>query len=94
FAGIVLNESELSHRAAQDTLPLRDAFAVLFFVSVGMLFDPMVLFQQPLAILGTLVIIIIGKSLAAMALVRMFSHSRRTALTISVSLAQIGEFAF
>ncbi|OTA21288.1 putative cation:proton antiport protein [Xenorhabdus beddingii] len=94
FAGMVLNESELSHRAAQDTLPLRDAFAVLFFVSVGMLFDPMVLFQQPLAILGTLTIIIIGKSLAAMLLVRMFGHSRRTALTISVSLAQIGEFAF
>ncbi|MEQ1968585.1 YbaL family putative K(+) efflux transporter [Xenorhabdus nematophila] len=94
FAGMVLNESELSHRAAQDTLPLRDAFAVLFFVSVGMLFDPMVLFQQPLAILGTLIIIIIGKSLAAMLLVRMFGHSRRTALTISVSLAQIGEFAF
>ncbi|PHM40077.1 putative cation:proton antiport protein [Xenorhabdus mauleonii] len=94
FAGMVLNESELSHRAAQDTLPLRDAFAVLFFVSVGMLFDPMVLFQQPLAILGTLAIIVIGKSLAAMLLVRMFGHSRRTALTISVSLAQIGEFAF
>ncbi|CDG16618.1 YbaL family putative K(+) efflux transporter [Xenorhabdus doucetiae] len=94
FAGMVLNESELSHRAAQDTLPLRDAFAVLFFVSVGMLFDPMVLLQQPLAILGTLVIIIIGKSLAAMLLVRMFGHSRRTALTISASLAQIGEFAF
>ncbi|WP_258086546.1 YbaL family putative K(+) efflux transporter [Xenorhabdus bovienii] len=94
FAGMVLNESELSHRAAQDTLPLRDAFAVLFFVSVGMLFDPMILFQQPLAILGTLVIIIIGKSLAAMLLVKMFGHSRRTALTISVSLAQIGEFAF
>ncbi|MDX7999138.1 Kef family K(+) transporter [Xenorhabdus sp. Reich] len=94
FAGVILNESELSHRAAQDTLPLRDAFAVLFFVSVGMLFDPMVLFQQPLAILGTLAIIIIGKSLAAMLLVRVFGHSRRTALTISVSLAQIGEFAF
>ncbi|MDC9587869.1 YbaL family putative K(+) efflux transporter [Xenorhabdus sp. XENO-10] len=94
FAGMVLNESELSHRAAQDTLPLRDAFAVLFFVSVGMLFDPMVLLQQPLAILGTLTIIIIGKSLAAMILVKMFGHSRRTALTISVSLAQIGEFAF
>ncbi|MBC8951704.1 YbaL family putative K(+) efflux transporter [Xenorhabdus sp. PB62.4] len=94
FAGMVLNESELSHRAAQDTLPLRDAFAVLFFVSVGMLFDPMVLLQQPLAILGTLAIIIIGKSLAAMLLVRMFGHTRRTALTISASLAQIGEFAF
>ncbi|MEQ1975396.1 YbaL family putative K(+) efflux transporter [Xenorhabdus sp. SGI240] len=94
FAGMVLNESELSHRAAQDTLPLRDAFAVLFFVSVGMLFDPMVLLQQPLAIIGTLAIIIIGKSLAAMLLVKMFGHSRRTALTISASLAQIGEFAF
>ncbi|CAQ83069.1 MULTISPECIES: YbaL family putative K(+) efflux transporter [Photorhabdus] len=94
FAGMVLNESELSHRAAQDTLPLRDAFAVLFFVSVGMLFDPMVLIQQPLAILATLAIIIIGKSAAAMLLVKMFGHSRRTALTISVSLAQIGEFAF
>ncbi|PHM27865.1 YbaL family putative K(+) efflux transporter [Xenorhabdus budapestensis] len=94
FAGMVLNESELSHRAAQDTLPLRDAFAVLFFVSVGMLFDPMILLQQPIAILGTLAIIIIGKSAAAMLLVKIFGHSRRTALTISVSLAQIGEFAF
>ncbi|ENU1228446.1 YbaL family putative K(+) efflux transporter, partial [Providencia rettgeri] len=94
FAGMVLNESELSHRAAQDTLPLRDAFAVLFFVSVGMLFDPVVLIEQPLGILGVLAIIIIGKSAAALVLVRMFGHSRRTALTISVSLAQIGEFAF
>ena len=101
FAGMVLNESELSHRAAHDTLPLRDAFAVLFFVSVGMLFDPMVLVQQPmvlihqpLAVLGTLAIIIFGKSLAAFFLVRMFGHSPRTALTIAASLAQIGEFAF
>lgn len=94
FAGMVLNESELSHRAAQDTLPLRDAFAVLFFVSVGMLFDPMVLIEHPLGILATLAIIIIGKSAAALILVRMFGHSRRTALTISASLAQIGEFAF
>lgn len=91
---MVLNESDLSHRAAQDTLPLRDAFAVLFFVSVGMLFDPMVLIEHPLGILATLAIIIIGKSLAALVLVRMFGHSRRTALTISASLAQIGEFAF
>ncbi|WP_180821340.1 cation:proton antiporter domain-containing protein, partial [Vibrio parahaemolyticus] len=68
FAGMVLNESELSHRAAQDTLPLRDAFAVLFFVSVGMLFDPVVLIEQPLGILGVLAIIIIGKSAAALAL--------------------------
>lgn len=94
FAGMVLNESELSHRAAQDTLPLRDAFAVLFFVSVGMLFDPTVLLDHPLGVIAVLAIIIIGKSAAALALVRMFGHSRRTALTISVSLAQIGEFAF
>ncbi|SUX67505.1 putative cation:proton antiport protein [Citrobacter braakii] len=94
FAGMVLNESELSHRAAHDTLPLRDAFAVLFFVSVGMLFDPMILIQQPLAVLGTLAIIIFGKSLAAYFLVRLFGHSQRTALTIATSLAQIGEFAF
>ncbi|ELY4524168.1 Kef family K(+) transporter [Cronobacter turicensis] len=94
FAGMVLNESELSHRAAHDTLPLRDAFAVLFFVSVGMLFDPMILVQQPLAVLGTLLIILFGKSLAAFGLVKLFGHSRRTALTIAVSLAQIGEFAF
>ncbi|MDM7343294.1 YbaL family putative K(+) efflux transporter [Klebsiella pneumoniae] len=89
FAGMVLNESELSHRAAHDTLPLRDAFAVLFFVSVGMLFDPMVLVQQPLAVLATLAIIIFGKSAAAFFLVRMFGHSPRTALTIAASLAQI-----
>ncbi len=94
FAGMVLNESELSHRAAHDTLPLRDAFAVLFFVSVGMLFDPMIIIQQPLAVLGTLAIIVLGKSLAAWLLVTLLGHSRRTALTISVSLAQIGEFAF
>ncbi|KEY60519.1 YbaL family putative K(+) efflux transporter [Serratia sp. DD3] len=94
FAGMVLNESELSHRAAHDTLPLRDAFAVLFFVSVGMLFDPMILIQEPLAVLATLTIILFGKSIAAFALVRIFGHSKRTALTISVSLAQIGEFAF
>lgn len=94
FAGMVLNESELSHRAAHDTLPLRDAFAVLFFVSVGMLFDPMILVEQPLAVLGCLAIIVFGKSLAAFLLVKMFGHSKRTALTVSVSLAQIGEFAF
>lgn len=94
FAGMVLNESELSHRAAHDTLPLRDAFAVLFFVSVGMLFDPLILLEQPLAVLGALVIVVLGKSLAAWLLVTLLGHSRRTALTISVSLAQIGEFAF
>ncbi|MBU9856987.1 YbaL family putative K(+) efflux transporter [Rahnella bonaserana] len=94
FAGMVLNESELSQRAAHDTLPLRDAFAVLFFVSVGMLFDPMILVREPLTVIATLAIIVLGKSVAAFLLVKMFGHSRRTALTISVSLAQIGEFAF
>ena len=94
FAWMVLNESELSQRAARDTLPLRDAFAVLFFVSVGMLFDPMILVKEPLAVLGALVIVVIGKSAAAWLLVSLLGHSRRTAMTISVSLAQIGEFAF
>lgn len=94
FAGMVLNESELSHRAAHDTLPLRDAFAVLFFVSVGMLFDPMILVNSPLAVLGTLAIILLGKSIAAFLLVKMFGYSQRTAFTVSISLAQIGEFAF
>ncbi len=94
FAGVVLNESELSHRAAHDTLPLRDAFAVLFFVSVGMLFDPMILIKEPLAVLGTLAIILFGKSAAAFIFVKLFGLSNRTSLTISVSLAQIGEFAF
>ena len=94
FAGMVLNESELSQRAAHDTLPLRDAFAVLFFVSVDMLFDPMILVREPLTVIATLAIIVFGKSIAAFLLVKMFGHSKRTALTISVSLAQIGEFAF
>jgi CPA2 family monovalent cation:H+ antiporter-2 len=90
----VLSGSELSHKAAHDTLPLRDAFAVLFFVSVGMLFDPAVLLRSPLAVLLTVFIIIAGKSLAAYGLVRLFGYSRTVALTISASLAQIGEFAF
>lgn len=94
FAGVVLNESELSHRAAHDTLPLRDAFAVLFFVSVGMLFDPTILLREPLAVLTTLAIILLGKSAAAFALVKLFGLSLRTSLTIAISLAQIGEFAF
>src|SRR5690606_18800211 len=94
FAGMVLNESELSHKAANDSLPLRDAFAVLFFVSVGMLFDPNILVEQPLQVLATAFIIIFGKSLAAYLIVRAFGHPNKTALTISCSLAQIGEFAF
>ncbi len=94
FAGMILSESELSHRAANETLPLRDAFAVLFFVSVGMLFDPMILIEQPFMVLATLFIIVIGKSLAAFGIVLLFRRPVGTALTISASLAQIGEFSF
>lgn len=94
FAGMVMSESELSQRAASETLPLRDAFAVLFFVSVGMLFDPMILLNDPLPILAAVLIIILGKSAAAFLIVRMFGHPTSTALTISASLAQIGEFSF
>ena len=94
FAGMLLNESELSHKAANDSLPLRDAFAVLFFVSVGMLFDPMILVNRPVEVLATAFIIIFGKSAAAYFIVRAFGHPKSTALTISASLAQIGEFAF
>ncbi|MNM85798.1 Inner membrane protein YbaL [compost metagenome] len=94
FAGMVLAESEFSHRAAEESLPLRDAFSVLFFVSVGMLFDPMVLVNDPWGVLSTLFIIVVGKSLAAMGIVRVFGHSGQTGMTIAVSLAQIGEFSF
>ena len=94
FAGMILSESELSHRAAQETLPLRDAFAVLFFVSVGMLFDPSIIITNPLPVLATVFIIIIGKSLAAFGIVLLFRRPMATALTISASLAQIGEFSF
>nr|WP_315598834.1 YbaL family putative K(+) efflux transporter [uncultured Cupriavidus sp.] len=94
FAGMVLAESEFSHRAAEESLPLRDAFAVLFFVSVGMLFDPMVLVNDPWGVLATLLIIVVGKSVAALGIVRVFGHNNRIGLTIAVSLAQIGEFSF
>ena len=94
FAGMVLAESELSHQAAAEVLPLRDAFAVLFFVSVGMLFDPLILIQNPLPLIGTLFIIIIGKSVAALVIARAFGRSLGTSLIISASLAQIGEFSF
>jgi monovalent cation:H+ antiporter-2, CPA2 family len=94
FAGMVLRESEFSHRAAEESLPLRDAFAVLFFVSVGMLFDPAILVQQPLRILAVMGTIVIGKSIAAAALVLAFGYPLNTALTVSASLAQIGEFSF
>ena len=94
FAGMVLRESQLSQRAAEETLPLRDAFAVLFFVSVGMLFDPVVLFEQPLRVVATVAIIVIGKSMAAALLVLLMRYPLNTALTVSASLAQIGEFSF
>jgi len=94
FAGMILSESELSHRAAQESLPLRDAFAVLFFVAVGMLFDPMILVTDPLPVLATVFIIIFGKSILAFLIVVAFRRPVGTALTISASLAQIGEFSF
>lgn len=94
FAGMMLHESPLSQRAAEESLPLRDAFAVLFFVSVGMLFNPDIVFTHPQALAATLFIILFGKSVAALLIVRAFGYPMRTALTISASLAQIGEFSF
>ena len=94
FAGMILSESPLSHRAAEESLPLRDAFAVLFFVSVGMLFDPGILLRAPLPLIATIAIILFGKSLAAWLIVRAFGKPDQIALTISASLAQIGEFSF
>ncbi len=94
FAGVVLAGSDLSHRAAEETLPLRDAFAVLFFVSVGMLFDPAIVLRAPFQVLAVVGIIVIGKSLAAFAIVLAFRYPLNTALTVSASLAQIGEFSF
>ncbi|RUX19991.1 Kef family K(+) transporter [Mesorhizobium sp. M2A.F.Ca.ET.042.01.1.1] len=94
FAGMIMSESELSHRAAEESLPLRDAFSVLFFVSVGMLFDPLSLISNGLPILATLAIIVVGKSIAAFVIVIAFRYPIATALMISASLAQIGEFSF
>jgi len=94
FAGMVLRESPLSYRAAEESLPLRDAFSVLFFVSVGMLFDPYVLLSEPIRVIVVVAIIIFGKSLAAFVLVLLFRYPLNTALTVSASLAQIGEFSF
>jgi CPA2 family monovalent cation:H+ antiporter-2 len=94
FAGMILSESRLSQQAATESLPLRDAFAVLFFVSVGMLFDPHILIEAPLALFATIFIILIAKSAAAYIVVRLFGHGAPTALAISISLAQIGEFSF
>lgn len=94
LAGMVLRESELSYRAAEESLPLRDAFAVLFFVSVGMLFDPRILIEQPLMVLAVVGVIVFGKTLAATVLVLLLRYPLNTALTVSAGLAQIGEFSF
>jgi len=94
FAGVVINGSDHSHRAAADSQPLQDAFAVLFFVSVGMLVDPRILVRQPFQVMAVVAIIIFGKSLAAFLIVRAFRYPRHTGLTVAASLAQIGEFSF
>lgn len=94
FAGMVVKESDFSHRAEEETLPLREIFSILFFVSVGMLFDPRILIDEPLHILAVVGIIMIGKTIAAMALVLFFRYPLNTALTVGASLAQIGEFSF
>ncbi len=94
FAGMILAESELSHRAAEETLPLRDAFAVLFFVSVGMLLNPFVLLSHPWAVLSVLGIILFGKSVAALVIMKLFKRNAETSFTVAASLAQIGEFSF
>jgi CPA2 family monovalent cation:H+ antiporter-2 len=94
FAGMVMRESKLSHRAAEESLPFRDAFSVLFFVSVGMLFEPSILVEQPLRVLAVVAIIMLGKTLIAVLLVLAFRYPMNTALTVSASLAQIGEFSF
>ena len=94
FAGVVISESDLSHQAAADALPLQDAFAVLFFVSVGMLFNPVVIVEQPLRVLATLAVIILVKAVVTFAIVRGFGRPVRSSLLIAASLAQIGEFSF
>jgi CPA2 family monovalent cation:H+ antiporter-2 len=94
FAGLVLRESAFGHRAAQESLPFRDAFAVLFFVSVGMLFDPLVLVERPMQVLGVTGVIVLGKSVVAAGLVLALRRPLGLALGIAASLAQVGEFSF
>jgi CPA2 family monovalent cation:H+ antiporter-2 len=94
FAGMVLNESDLSHKAASNSLPLQDAFAVLFFVSVGMIFDPSVILREPLMVFGVVALIMVGKSLISLFLVLSLGYPASTAMIVSASLAQIGEFSF
>ncbi|RUM20732.1 cation transporter [Rhizobium phaseoli] len=94
FAGVVMSESQLSHRAAADSLPLQNAFSVLFFVSVGMLFDPSILVRQPLAVIGALALIILGKAIITFAIVMLLRYPISMGLTLAGGLAQIGEFSF
>ncbi|MDN4473428.1 YbaL family putative K(+) efflux transporter [Demequina zhanjiangensis] len=94
FAGTILKESDLAHRAAEDSQPLRDTFAVLFFVSVGMLVDPAIVVERPYALIATVLAIVVGKSIGAYALVRLLKYSKSMSLVIAASLAQIGEFSF
>jgi len=94
FAGMIMRESDLSHRAADSTLPLRDAFAVLFFVSVGMLVDWRIVIEAPLALLVTTAAIVVGKSVVAFGIVRLLRYSRQMSLVVAAALAQIGEFSF
>jgi len=94
FAGVVLNESDLSHKAAQNSLPLQDAFAVLFFVSVGMLFDPSIIWREPLELAGVLALILVGKALIAVAVVLLMGYPFSTGIFVSAALAQVGEFSF
>ncbi|MCE2927009.1 MAG: cation:proton antiporter [Rickettsiales bacterium] len=94
LAGMMLSESEIGQKSAESSLPMRDAFSVLFFVSVGMLFDPMTLIEQPLAVVATFFIIIVIKSVVAYGIIRLFRQSRAVGYTVAVSLAQIGEFSF
>ena len=93
-AGVVLSSSPLGHNAAERSLPLRDAFAVLFFVSVGMLFDPTVIVERPLAVVAVVLIVLVGKSAAALVITSLFKLEKRSSLMIAASLAQIGEFSF
>ncbi|HOA94088.1 MAG TPA: cation:proton antiporter, partial [Quisquiliibacterium sp.] len=94
FAGMMMRESEFSHRAADESLPLRDAFAVLFFVSVGMLFDPHVILAEPVKLIAVVAVVMVGKTIAAVGLVLLFRYPLNTAMTVGASLAQIGEFSF
>ena len=94
FAGVVVHESDLSHRAATDLRPLQDAFAALFFVAVGMLFDPTVVLRQPVQLLAVVTIVVVGKASAALGIVLALGHPLRTAVTVSAGLAQVGELSF